>query len=92
MFCNLGLELRRVLLVLVSVPCCLLDFATVSDCIHQLLLVDLFVDLSRCSHPLWKGTPHPPPSLMMRSKKNFFTSVAVGIVPISVVSAVSYSR
>ena len=27
---NLGLELRLVLLVLVSVPCCLLDFATVS--------------------------------------------------------------
>ena len=37
---NLGLELRLVLLVLVSVPCCLLDFATVSDCIHQLVLVD----------------------------------------------------
>ena len=36
----LGLVLRLILLVLVSVPCCLLDFVTVSDCMHQLVLVD----------------------------------------------------
>ena len=36
----LGLVLRIVLLVLVSVPCCLLDFVTVSDCMHQLVLVE----------------------------------------------------
>ena len=36
----IGLELRPVLLVLVSVPCCLLDLVTVSDCIRQRILVD----------------------------------------------------
>ena len=38
-----------------------------------------------CSQPLWKCTPRPPPPLI-RSRKNFSTSVAVGIVSIDVVS------
>ena len=41
---NLGQVRGIVLLVLVLVPCCLLDFVTVSDCMHhQLVLVDWFV-------------------------------------------------
>ena len=80
----LGLEPRLVLLVLVTVPCCLLDHVTVSDCVHQLVLIGWFVDLSPLSAYC------PPPSLL-RPRNDFSTSVVVRIASFGTVLSDSYS-